>query len=88
MPAASKWPLAHTLGHQGPQKGALRIAFGAKDVEFGRLWAPKVLKMIPFGTPLGAKSVFGSLSGALVQPAVDLVMFVAHLGGHLGAYWG
>ena len=53
MPGASKWPLVHTLGHQGPQKGALWIAFGPQDDEFGPLWAPKVLKMDPFGIPLG-----------------------------------
>ena len=53
MPGASKWPLEHTLGHRGPQKGALWVAFGGQDVEFGSVGAPKVFKMDPLGTPLG-----------------------------------
>ena len=56
MPGASEWPLEHTLGHQGPQKGALWVAFGAQDVEFGSFWAPKVLNMEPFVIIWGAQN--------------------------------
>ena len=65
MPGASKWPLEHTVGHQNLQKGALRVAFGAQNVEFGKFEAPKVLKMVPLGPLWGAKLVSWGLLGAL-----------------------
>ena len=66
MPGASKWPLEHTLGHQGPQKGALWVAFGAQDVEFGSFGAPKVLKMDLLGTPLGRQIGIWEPVGSIV----------------------
>ena len=91
MPGASKWPLEHTLGHQGPQKGAIWVAFGAQDVEFGSFGAPTVLKMGPLGTPLGRQIGILEPVGNIVQPAVDLVSCLAHVGiifGHLGTKFG
>ena len=87
MPGASKWPLEHTLGHQGPQKGALWVAFGAQDVEFGSFGTPKVLKTGPLGTPLGRQIGILEPVGNIVQPAVDLVSFLAHVGGRFRASW-
>ena len=87
MPGASKWPLEHTLGHQGPQKGALWVALGAQDVEFGSFGAPKVLQMDPLGTPLGRQIGILEPVGNIVQPAVDLVSFLAHFGAHFRASW-
>ena len=76
----------------GPSKwsplGAAEVAFGAQDAQFGSLWAPKVLKMEPFGTPLGAQICILEPVGSTFNQMLIYVCFSAHSGGHFGACWG
>ena len=70
MPGASKWPLEHTLGHQGPQKGALWVAFESSrstirsDVGYSDI----------FETLLGTKE--GGVKAPLLSVLIHLYSFI------------
>ena len=72
-------PLEYTLGPQDPQNGAL-------EVPLKSFLAPKVLKLEPFGTPLGTKiAILGHIGSTLNLISLILLIFI-HFGVIVGHF--
>ena len=61
------------------------VTFDAQDAQFGPLWAPRVLKMEPFGTPSGGQIVILEPAGSPFEPDVDLVILWGSFGRSFGS---